>query len=159
MKRSGSLLVFLLLAALVSAQDKNRRNFSWTFDQKNDPILQVKNESVDPVRVEVRLLFQDDSYRYPEDIEVPSGESRFLRIREALDRLSRRYGDLASMSSGIVQIQFVGDNQQIESTIVNLNPKMGVTIRQISRTRSTGDSLRGTPVRTAFRWNSCNDSR
>src|SRR5687768_9289448 len=90
------------------AQERTRKNFSWTFENKNDPILQVKNESDDALIVEVRLLFEDESYRYPEDLEVPPGESRFLRIREAVERLSRRYNDLRQVSSGNVQIQFAG---------------------------------------------------
>lgn len=108
-------------------QEKNQRNFSWTFENNNDPILQVTNSSGEMMRVEVRLLFQDESYRYPEDLEVPSGESRFLRIREAVERLGRRYSDLREAGAGNIQIQFVGDPGQIESTMVNLNPKMGVT--------------------------------
>ena len=127
MKKNGSLLLAMALASSLFAQDMNRRNFSWTLENKNDPILQVKNESDKSIAVQIRLLFDDEIYRYPEDLTVPSGESGFLRIREALERLSRRYRDLANMSSGSLQIQFAGDNEQIQSTIVNLNPKMGVT--------------------------------
>lgn len=118
---------FLILSSVLFAQDTIRRNFSWTLEGQNDPILQVKNESDKAVTVEIRLVFQDDIYRYPVDLEIPSGENGFLRIREALERLGRRYNDLLQMSSGTLQIQFAGDKEQVEASIVNLNPKMGVT--------------------------------
>ena len=126
--RSVKLASFvLILSTVVFAQDTIRRNFSWTLEGQNDPILQVKNESDETVIVEIRLVFQDDIYRYPADLEVPSGESRFLRIRDALERLGRRYRDLLQVSSGTLQIQFAGDKQLVEASMVNLNPKMGVT--------------------------------
>ena len=121
------LSLFFIASNIAYSQPKNSRNLSWTFDSKNDPILQVKNESDESVTVEVRLIVRGESYRYPEDLEVPSGESRFLRMREALDRLGRRYRDLQESSAGTVQIQFYGDEGRIESAMVNLNPKMGVT--------------------------------
>jgi IPT/TIG domain len=120
-------LLILILSSIVFAQDNIRRNFSWTLEGKNDPILQVKNESDKAVTVQIRLVFEDDIYRYPQDLEIPSGESRFLRIREALERLGRRYSDLLQMTSGTLQIQFAGDKELVEASMVNLNPKMGIT--------------------------------
>jgi len=122
-----TILIILLFTSLLFAQDKISRNFSWSLEGGNDPILQAKNESDAKITIEVRVLFGDDSYRYPEDMEVPSAESRFLRIREILDRLGRRYNELKSASTGTLQIQFVGDNDSIHTTMVNLNPKMGIT--------------------------------
>jgi IPT/TIG domain len=114
-------------AVIVFAQDKVHRSFSWTLEEKNDPILQVKNQSDQTIRVEIRLLLTDESFRYPEDLEVPSGESRFLRIREVLDRLSRRYEQVGAASSGTLQTQFVGDPEEVQITMVNLHPKLGIT--------------------------------
>jgi hypothetical protein len=124
---SRIVLLILIVSPIVFAQENIRRNFSWTLDGKNDPILQVKNESDKAVTVQIRLIFEDDIYRYPVDLEVLSGESGFLRIREALERLGRRYRELLQMTSGTVQIQLAGDSEQIDASIVNLNPKMGVT--------------------------------
>jgi hypothetical protein len=135
MARKASLLI-LLLSSIVFAQDNIRRNFSWTLEGKNDPILQVKNESEKAVTVQIRLIFDDDIYRYPVDLEIPSGESGFLRIREALERLGRRYNDLLRMTSGTLQIQYAGEGEQVEPSMVNLNPKMGVT-----GARSSGVSM------------------
>jgi|GEM_PF-3118647 len=122
-----TILFLTLAAAILFAQDKIRRNFAWTLEGDNDPILQVKNESEEKITVEVRLMIAEDSYRYPVDLEVPSGESRFLRVHELLDRLTQRYNELKSASSGTLQIQFFGETDSVRTTMVNLNPKMGIT--------------------------------
>jgi hypothetical protein len=122
-----TIFIFFLFASLLFAQDKIRRNFSWSLEGGNDPILQVKNESDDKITIEVRVIFGDDSYRYPEDLEVPSAESRFLRIGEIIQSIAKRYPDLKSVSTGTLQIQFTGENDSVRTTIINLNPKLGLT--------------------------------
>jgi hypothetical protein len=126
MRNKYWIAILILCASFLFAQDKIRRNFSWTLEGRNDPILQIKNESDQEITVEVRLLIAEDSYRYPEDVIVPSTESRFLRIHEILDRLSKKYGDLRTASTGNLQIQFAGDNDSVHTGLLNLNPKMGL---------------------------------
>ena len=130
-------VVFVCLSSSAYSQEKASRSLSWTLDNRNDPILQVKNESQETATIEVRLMIGDESYRFPEDLVVPSGESRFLRVREALERLGRKYRHLLGMNSGTLQIQHYGDSGQIESSIVNLNPKMGVTSEKALTTQPT----------------------
>jgi hypothetical protein len=46
--------------------------------------------------------------------------------REIIDKISDRYPELKSQSSGLLQIEFEGTDQEIKTTTVNLNPKGGI---------------------------------
>jgi hypothetical protein len=126
------IILFLLGVLTVHAQDRVRRNFAWTLESGNDPILQVKNESDKNLTIEVRLMIDDASYRYPVDLLTPSGESRFLRVRELLQRLSERHFELKTATTGSLQIEFDGDSGSVQTSMINLNPKSGLTAEKDS---------------------------
>ena len=148
-------ICFLVLAAVVFSQDRVRRNYAWSLESGNDPILQVKNESDKNLTIEVRLMIDEASYRYPVDLLTPSGESRFLRVRELIDRLTERHNELKSAASGSLQIEFDGDSSSVQTTMINLNPKSGLTAEKdsqgipkiISIQPSNGNPEGGTVVR------------
>lgn len=122
------LLLFALcfVSIQLSALDQIRRNLAWSFESNNDPILQITNEGEEDRVLTIRILIGDSSYRYRADFEVPSGENRFLRIREILSQLSRRYPELKDVAKGLAQVEYDGLDREIKSHIVNLNPRTGV---------------------------------
>ena len=130
-RRVQALVVMLLLVAVhAGALDQIRRNLAWTLESSNDPILQLTNEGEVGRTLTIRLLIGDSSYRYRADFEVPSGENRFLRIREILDQLMQRYPELRKIVTGLLQIEYDGEDREIKSRIVNLNPRTGLVSEQ-----------------------------
>lgn len=117
----------LLLVSPLRAQELVRRNVSWTFEGQNDPIVQITNEGEQSKALALRLLIDDSTYRHRPDLEVPSGENRFVRIRDILDRLLERYPELKGKDSGLLQIEFEGTDEEVKTRLVNLNPKGGIT--------------------------------
>lgn len=132
MKRRGIsiLAVLLLLAVEASGLDLIRRNLAWTLESQNDPIVQFTNEGEVGRVLTIRILIGESSYRYRADFEVPSGENRFLRIREILDQLGQRYAELKKSSNGLVQVEYDGLDREIKTRVVNLNPRTGVVSDQ-----------------------------
>lgn len=116
-----------LLASFTYGAEPIRRNISWTFESGNDPILQITNESDNARILTIRILFDQNSYRWRGDYEVPSGENRFLRIRDVLEQLTQKYSEIKQYSSGIVQVEYEGSQKEIITRVVNLSPKSGVT--------------------------------
>lgn len=104
-----------------------RRTFSWSLGQGNDPILHVTSIGSKTLAIQVRLVFEENIYRYPQDLEVPPGENRFIRIREVRDYTARRYPELAGLESGTLQIEYAGEESDVQTRMVNLNPKTGIT--------------------------------
>ena len=100
---------------------------SWTFESGNDPILQITNESDNPKILTIRILFDQNSYRWRSDYEVPSGENRFVRVRDVLDQLIQKYPEVKQHSSGVIQLEYDGTQKEIITRVVNLSPKAGVT--------------------------------
>lgn len=121
------ILLFLFFASVLFAAEVIKRNISWTLEGKNDPIIQVTNESEENRTLRLRILVGDSSYRFPTNLDVPSGENRFIRIREIIDKISDRYPELKSEPSGVLQIEFEGTDHEIKTQTVNLNPKGGIT--------------------------------
>jgi len=134
------LLIFgslLLLALPVFADEIILRNISWTFEGKNDPFLQMTNEGDHSTDVIFRLVIEDSNYRYPKTMEIPSGENRFIRIREIVDTLAERYPELKEKASGVLQIEFEGVDRYLKTLVVNLNPRSGITSeKETERTSS-----------------------
>jgi hypothetical protein len=132
-----------------------KRNVSWSFEGKNDPIVQMTNESDATVTIGMRLMFGDDSYRYPSDLEIPSGENRFIRIRDLVDEISSRYSEIKDQTSGILQMEFEGTDRTLRTQLVNLNPRSGITSERESERApvvkdiepKSGDPTGGTIVR------------
>src|SRR5438093_6227416 len=126
-----SLFLFCLFAVWLAqacfADEVIKRNISWSFEGKNDPIVQITNQGDQTRTLHVRLLFGSDSYRYPVDLEVPSGENRFLHVREVFKELASHYPDLDNQTSGILQLEFEGTDREIQTQLVNLNPRSGIT--------------------------------
>ena len=121
-------IVLLLSPAICAfAAELINRNISWSFEGKNDPIVQITNESEVTVAVGMRLLFGDNSYRYPSDLEIPSGENRFLRIRDIVNEISTRYSEVRNQTTGVLQMEFEGTDQTLRTQLVNLNPRSGIT--------------------------------
>jgi len=120
--------VFAIFYAIPSFADEViKRNISWSFEGNNDPIIQVTNQGDQTRTLHVRLLFGSDSYRYPVDLEVPSGENRFLHVREVFKELASHYPDLDNQSFGILQLEFEGTDREIQTQLLNLNPRSGIT--------------------------------
>lgn len=127
MKRSILILIALLLVAAFSpALDQVRRNMAWSLESNNDPIIQFTNEGEVGRMLTIRILIGDSSYRYRADFEVPSGENRFIRIREILDQLSQRYPELKKAVTGLMQVEYEGLDREVKTRMVNLNPRTGV---------------------------------
>lgn len=119
-------LVFMFATTIFCAE-LIRRNMSWTFESGNDPILQITNESDNAKTLTIRILFDQNSYRWRSDYEVPSGENRFVRVRDVLDQLIQKYPEVKQHSSGVVQLEYDGTQKEIITRVVNLSPKAGVT--------------------------------
>jgi hypothetical protein len=119
--------VVVMFASTILGAELIRRNISWTFESGNDPFVQITNESDSAKVLSIRLLFNQNSYRWRSDYEVPSGENRFVRIRDVLDQLSQKYAELKQYNSGIVQLEYEGTQKEIITRVVNLSPKAGVT--------------------------------
>jgi hypothetical protein len=124
----------LLLVLCLSLYDRDllsaeviRRNLVWTFEGENDPILHISNHGEESEAVQIRLLFGDDIYRYASELEIPSGENRFLRVREIVDQVGRRFEEVQKQTAGLLQIEFEGSERDLDARIVNLNPKAGIT--------------------------------
>jgi hypothetical protein len=120
-------LVFLLIASFSPAAETIRRSILWTLEGNNDPIVQITNESADAKTLSVRVLIGTDTYRYPLDLDVPAGENRFLRVREVLDAIGKRYPEIKKQLTGLLQFEFDGTEEEVKTRMVNLNPKVGVT--------------------------------
>lgn len=125
--RFGFLALMLLLVSVLSGAELIKRNISWSFESNNDPIIQITNESDELKTMTLRLLIRDSSYRYKADFKVPSGENRFLRVREVIDQIGQRYPEIKQEVSGIVQIEFDGKDRDIKTRVVNLSPRGGIT--------------------------------
>lgn len=119
--------VVVLIASDSPAAELIHRNVLWTLEGNNDPIVQITNESTDARTLSVRVLIGTDTYRYPLDLDVPPGENRFLRVREALDSIGRRYPEIQKQVTGLLQFEFEGTEEDVKTRVVNLNPKVGVT--------------------------------
>ena len=153
------LFVSLCLCGFLFSADLIKRNFSWTLEGDNDSILQITNESEQTRKIAVRLFFGDNSYRYPGNLEIPSGESRFLRIREILGEIGTRYPELQNKISGLVQVEYEGEEGDLQIRMIHLNPKSGLTSEKDSEQRGapllrsidpkTGDPRGGTIVTIA----------
>src|SRR4051812_6421231 len=115
MKRWFACLVLLLLPLQAPALEQIRRNLAWSFESNNDPILQITNEGETTRVLTIRILIGDSSYRYRADFEVPSGENRFLRIREILSQLDHRYPELKDAVGGLAQIEYDGADREIKT--------------------------------------------
>ena len=128
MKRAAACLCIclLLLATRVNALELIRRNLSWSLESENDPIVQFTNEGETGRQLTLRVLLGDSSYRYRADFAVPTGENRFLRIREVLLQLSQRYPEISKFQTGLLQIEYEGLDREIKTRLVNLNPHTGV---------------------------------
>lgn len=128
MKRVQWTVAFIaILATFIYGAEPIRRNISWTFESGNDPILQITNESDNPRILTIRILFDQNSYRWRGDYEVPSGENRFIRIKDVLEQLTQKYSEVKQYSSGVVQVEYEGSQKEIITRVVNLSPKSGVT--------------------------------
>lgn len=128
MKRVQWTVAFIaMLATFIYGAEPIRRNISWTFESGNDPILQITNESDNPRILTIRILFDQNSYRWRGDYEVPSGENRFIRIKDVLEQLTQKYSEVKQYSSGVVQVEYEGSQKEIITRVVNLSPKSGVT--------------------------------
>ena len=117
----------LMFATTIFCAELIRRNMSWTFESGNDPILQITNESDNAKTLTIRILFDQNSYRWRSDYGVPSGENRFVRVRDVLDQLIQKYPEVKQYSSGVVQLEYDGTQKEIITRVVNLSPKAGVT--------------------------------
>jgi IPT/TIG domain len=126
-KREWLLLGAFLSTVFLFGAEVIKRSISWTLEGKNDPIIQVTNESEEVRTLRLRILIGDSSYRFPTNLDVPSGENRFIRIREVIEKIADRYPELRTQTSGLLQIEFEGADQEIKTRTVNLNPKGGVT--------------------------------
>ena len=127
--KSGRLWIWLLLALFVQnahSLDLIRRNLSWTLESDNDPIVQITNEGEAGRVLTLRILLGESSYRYRSDFQVPTGENRFLRIREILQQLALRYPEIKESKTGLLQIEYDGLDREIKSRLVNLSPRTGV---------------------------------
>src|SRR5262249_17230647 len=102
-------------------------NFSWTLEGQNDPILHMSNESERVINVRMRILFGENTYRYPKDVTVPAGENSFIKVREILTLIAERYPEVKSETTGLLQAEFDGLDREIKTRMINLNPKSGVT--------------------------------
>ncbi|MCI0417545.1 IPT/TIG domain-containing protein [bacterium] len=128
MKQVGwTVALVVFLATNIIGAELIRRNISWTFESGNDPFVQITNESEKTKILTIRILLNENSYRWRSDYEVPSGENRFIRIRDVLDQLSQKYVEIKQYSSGIVQLEYEGTQREIITRVVNLSPKAGVT--------------------------------
>lgn len=119
--------LILLLVSVLSGAELIKRNISWSFESNNDPIIQITNESDDIKSLTLRLLIRDSSYRYKADFKVPSGENRFLRVREVIDQIGQRYPEVKQEVSGILQVEFDGKDRDIKTRVVNLSPRGGIS--------------------------------
>lgn len=144
MKRIFVLSLFIVLAFVMrlSAADQIRRNMAWSLESNNDPIVQFTNEGENGKLLTIRILIGDSSYRYRADFEVPTGENRFLRIREIIDQLSQRYPELKKITTGLMQIEYDGVDREIKTRVVNLNPRSGVVGEQ------SGEGLSAPAIRS-----------
>ncbi|HSP06835.1 MAG TPA: hypothetical protein VLR94_06630, partial [Acidobacteriota bacterium] len=117
MKRvqAALLAALFLMVAQAWGLDMIRRNLAWTLESSNDPILQVTNEGETGRLLTIRILIGESSYRYRADFEVPSGENRFLRIREILDQLGQRYPELKKTVTGLLQVEYEGADREIKT--------------------------------------------
>lgn len=134
MKRIYFLVIILALVTWLHAADQIRRNMAWSLESNNDPIVQFTNEGEAGKQVTIRILIGDSSYRYRADFDVPSGENRFLRIREIIEQLSQRYPELKKVTTGLLQIEYDGSDRELKTRIVNLNPRSGVVGEQSGET-------------------------
>lgn len=131
------LFVSLCLCGFLFSTGLIKRNFSWTFEGNNDSILQITNESETARKIAVRLLFGDNSYRYPGNLEIPSGESHFLRIREIQKEVGSRYPEVIDEIAGLVQVEYDGEDSDLQIRMIHLNPKSGLTSEKDAEQRGT----------------------
>lgn len=124
--------VFLFVAVYAFSAETIHRNILWTLEGKNDPIVQLRNESEDPKTVTIRILIGTSSYRYPSDLEIPPGENQFVRIQEVIETIGRRYPELTKEKNGLLQIEYEGVDDEIRTRLVNLNPKIGMAAEKDS---------------------------
>lgn len=122
-------LLFLVSCCtlLSHAAELIHRNVSWSLQPGNDPILQITNQSDEGRTLTLRILIKESSYRYRTDFEVPSGENRFVRVREILDALVKRYPELAEKTTGLLQVEYEGADSDIRTRMVTLDQKAGIT--------------------------------
>lgn len=127
-RNSPALIIVLLLivSGWTFADEVITRNFAWTLEGGNRPIVQITNESRQRKTIKFRILIRESSYRYPPTFEVPPGENRFLALHEILDRIAVRHEEIKKETSGILQLEFEGEDRELKSRIVNLNPR-GIT--------------------------------
>jgi hypothetical protein len=132
MKKQGKLIrpalicALLMIVSLLSGAELIRRNISWSLESGNDPIVQITNESEEDKVLTLRILIRESSYRYRSDFKIPSGENRFLRIREILSQIGQRYPEVTEEVSGLLQIEFDGRDRDIKTRVVNLSPRGGI---------------------------------
>ncbi len=149
--RPALFFAILVNISLLFAAEVIKRNISWTLEGKNDPIIQVTNESDENRTLRLRILIGDSSYRFPTNLEVPSGENRFIRVREIIEKIADRYPELRGQTSGLLQIEFEGADHEIKTRTVNLNPKGGITAekdsdRKVSPSIESIDPKMGNPA-------------
>jgi len=153
------LFVSLCLCGFLFSAGLIKRNFSWTSEGNNDSILQITNEGEKTRKIAARLIFGDNSYRYPGNLEIPSGESRFLRVREILKEIGSRYPDVIDEVSGLVQVEYDGEESDLQIRMIHLNPRSGLTSEKDSDQKGAplirsidpkaGDPMGGTIVTIA----------
>jgi hypothetical protein len=137
MKRSiVAVIVCICVFNIAQADDVIRHNISWTLEGKNDPIVQFTNQGETDRTIRIRLLIGTSSYRYPSDLDVPTGEHRFLRIQDVIERIADRYPELKNQATGILQVEYDGVEGEIKTELVNLNPKSGIIAGRGSEIRS-----------------------
>src|SRR4030095_6322287 len=93
------------------------------------------------------------------NLEIPSGESRFLRVRDILKEIGTRYPEVIDEVSGLVQVEYDGEQSDLQIRMIHLNPKSGLTSEKESEQRGVpfiksidpkaGDPLGGTIVTIA----------
>jgi IPT/TIG domain len=135
--RSAFFLILISIASFLYSAEVIKRNISWTLEGKNDPIIQVTNDSEENRTLRLRIMIGDSSYRLPVNLDIPSGENRFIRVREQIDKISDRYPELKSQSSGLLQIEFDGADRDIKTRTVNLNPKGGISAERESERKQS----------------------
>ena len=119
-------LLIVFFARQADCLELIRRNLSWTLEADNDPIVQITNEGEVGRILTLRILLGESSYRYRSDFEVPTGENRFVRLREILQQLTQRYPEIKDTKTGLLQIEYDGLDREIKTRIVNLSPRSGV---------------------------------
>jgi len=131
-----AIVLCIFVFTIAQAADVIRHNISWSLEGKNDPIVQFTNQGEADRTIRIRLLIGTSSYRYPSDLDVPTGEHRFLRIQDVIERISDRYPELKKQATGILQVEYDGVEGEIKTELVNLNPKSGIIAGRGTEVRS-----------------------